>query len=216
MTCCTAHANVCVSVSRSSGPGRYGSCSTWLIVFIFTVTAGDAAALGVAAWAVRLTAHDLLLFGALLACIAATVEFTKRAGHSAGVVKDVYAVWELPVAILLPPLCALLAPLLQYVLTHWRGRSCHRTGARSASPRSGSPTASPRVAFHTVAQPALGPVAGAGCPHMSLWLLAVAAIGLLRWTVNQGLAPPAHQGCGSGHADPRPAAGPGAGAERRR
>ena len=49
------------------------------------------------------------------------------------------------------------------------------------------------VAFHTVAQPALGPVASSGS-HMSLWLLAVAAIGLLRWTVNQGLVLPAIKG----------------------
>src|SRR5580693_3852751 len=128
---------------------------TWLIVFIFTVTAGYAAALGVAAWAVRLTAHDVFLFGALLACIAATVEFTKRAGHSAGVVKDVYAVWELPVAILLPPLCALLAPLLQYVLTHWRGRRVppHRRAFSISAIGLSYGIAS--VAFHTVAQPAL-------------------------------------------------------------
>jgi diguanylate cyclase (GGDEF)-like protein len=166
---------------------------TWLIVFIFTVTAGYAAALGVAAWAVRLTAHDVFLFGALLACIAATVEFTKRAGHSAGVVKDVYAVWELPVAILLPPLCALLAPLLQYVLTHWRGRRVppHRRAFSISAIGLSYGIAS--VAFHTVAQPALGPVASSGS-HMSLWLLAVAAIGLLRWTVNQGLVLPAIKG----------------------
>ncbi len=55
-------------------------------------------------------------------CIAATVELTKRTGENAGVTKDVYAVWELPIAILLPPLFALLAPLVQFALTQWRIR----------------------------------------------------------------------------------------------
>jgi diguanylate cyclase (GGDEF)-like protein len=165
----------------------------WLIVFILSVTTAYAAALGLAAWAVRITAHDVFLFAALLACIAATVEFTKRAGHSAGVVKDVYAVWELPVAILLPPLCALLAPLVQYVLTHWRGRRVppHRRAFSISAVGLSYGMAS--VVFHSVVQPAIGPVASSG-PHASLVLLVVAGIGLLRWALNQALVLPAIKG----------------------
>jgi len=84
-----------------------------LILFIVAVATAYVAAVGVAGAATRYTLSDVLLFGALLICIAATVELTKRTGENAGVTKDVYAVWELPIAILLPPLFALLAPLVQ-------------------------------------------------------------------------------------------------------
>jgi len=65
---------------------------------------------------------DLVLFAALMLCVATTVELTKRAGENAGVTKDVYAVWELPIAILLPPVFALLAPLIRILLTQFRIR----------------------------------------------------------------------------------------------
>ncbi len=93
-----------------------------LIGLIALVTSGYLAAVVLAASTVHVRPRDLLLFGALLACIAATVELTKRSGENAGVIKDVYAVWELPIAILLPPVYALLAPVLQYTLTQWRIR----------------------------------------------------------------------------------------------
>ena len=67
-----------------------------LIAFITVVTSGYLAAVVLAASTVHVEHRDLLLFGALLACIAATVELTKRSGENAGVIKDVYAVWELP------------------------------------------------------------------------------------------------------------------------
>src|SRR5258708_35911137 len=83
----------------------------WLPAFVLSVTVVYLAAVGLAVSTVHLSGRDLLVFGALLGCIAATVELTKRAGENAGVTKDVYAVWELPIAILLPPAYALLAPL---------------------------------------------------------------------------------------------------------
>ena len=45
---------------------------------------------------------DIALFAALLACGAFSVEMARRASEPSGVVKDVYAVWELPVVFLLP------------------------------------------------------------------------------------------------------------------
>ena len=65
---------------------------------------------------------DLLVFAVLLLCIATTVELTKRAGENAGVIKDVWGVWELPIAILLPPVFALVAPLIQITLAQYRIR----------------------------------------------------------------------------------------------
>ena len=37
-------------------------------------------------------------------------------------IKDVQGVWELPVAILLPPLYALIAPITRIALMQWRVR----------------------------------------------------------------------------------------------
>src|SRR3984893_2933379 len=65
---------------------------------------------------------DLVLFAALLACGAFSVEMARRASEPAGVVKDVYAVWELPVVFLLPGLYALIVPAIRLTLTQWRVR----------------------------------------------------------------------------------------------
>jgi hypothetical protein len=62
----------------------------------------DAAVLRAAASAATVRAHDLVLFGLLLVCDALTVELTRRIGENTGMVKDVYATWELPAAMLLP------------------------------------------------------------------------------------------------------------------
>ena len=82
----------------------------------------DGAAIVVSAAALPVRAHDLAVFGLLLACNGATVELTRRVGENLGLVKDVHAIWELPVAILLPPFYALLMPIVRLALTQWRVR----------------------------------------------------------------------------------------------
>ena len=94
-----------------SGTGRCGPCPRWLTVFVLAVIATDLVAIGVAASFVTITAHDLALFGLLLGCTALAVEMSRKAGEQGGMTKDVQGVWELPVAILLPPLYALIAPI---------------------------------------------------------------------------------------------------------
>ena len=90
----------------------------WLIVFVITVVAADVAAIGVAASATVFSRQDLALFGLLLGCTAAAVELARKAGERGGLlIKDVQGVWELPVAILLPPFYALVAPIAQTALT---------------------------------------------------------------------------------------------------
>jgi len=59
---------------------------------------------------------------ALLLCGAATVELTKRSGENAGLITDIYSVWELPIAILLPLGYAMLVPVIRLGLTQWRVR----------------------------------------------------------------------------------------------
>jgi diguanylate cyclase (GGDEF)-like protein len=98
------------------------SLPRWLTVFVLTVVAVDAAAIGVAASFTTITAHDLLLFGLLLGCTALAVELSRKAGEQGGMIKDVQGVWELPVAILLPPLYALIAPIVRIALMQSRVR----------------------------------------------------------------------------------------------
>ncbi len=93
-----------------------------LVAFVLTVIAVDLAAIGIAASFTAITMHDLALFGLLLGCTAASVELTRKAGEPGGIIKDVQGVWELPAAILLPPLYALVVPIVRIALVWWRIR----------------------------------------------------------------------------------------------
>ncbi|WP_242905375.1 sensor domain-containing diguanylate cyclase [Actinomadura terrae] len=63
---------------------------------------------------------DLLTFVALLACGAVCIEATRRLGIPAGVGRDLLSAWWLPVALLLPPLYALLMPIPLQALLQFR------------------------------------------------------------------------------------------------
>ena len=78
----------------------------------------------IAFYAVHFHFHldNLALFAALLACVAFSVEMSRRASEPDGVVKDVYAVWELPMVFLLPGLYALMVPAIRLTLSQWRVR----------------------------------------------------------------------------------------------
>lgn len=167
-----------------------------LAAFITAITVVYAAALGLASWAADISARDLALFAALLLCIATTVELTKRAGENAGVTKDVYAVWELPIAILLPPVFALLAPLIRIGLTQYRIRRvpAHRRVFTASALGLSYGLAS--VGFQAIGHLATGP-GGLTAPirfsqlQIAGWLLAVAAVGVLQWAANLALVLPA-------------------------
>jgi len=136
----------------------------WLVAFIGLVTAAYAIAIAAAVvlqpWAESW--HNLWLFGALLLCTALTVELTKRIGENAGLIKDVYTVWELPLAILLPPVYALVAPIFRFTLTQVRIRRIplHRRVFSAAVV--GLANASASLVFHAItgrgfaATPAVG------------------------------------------------------------
>src|ERR1700746_1319817 len=94
----------------------------WLVAFVLVVIATDLTAIGVAASSLPTTRGDLALFGLLLGCTAASVELTRKSGEQGGMIKDVQGVWELPVAILLPVLYALVIPIIRVALVQWRIR----------------------------------------------------------------------------------------------
>jgi diguanylate cyclase (GGDEF)-like protein len=167
-----------------------------LAIFIVVLTAVYTAALGVTATMADVHPWDLFVFAALLLCIATTVELTKRAGENAGVIKDVWGVWELPIAILLPPVFALVAPLIQVTLAQYRIRRIplHRRVFSAAAVGLSYGLAS--VAFHAVGPLVLGPgvlVDPGRYSHAQVagWLLAVAAAGVLQWAANLALVLPA-------------------------
>jgi diguanylate cyclase (GGDEF)-like protein len=66
-------------------------------------------------------AADLWKFALLLGCGLTSVAATPRMAYlQGGMTRDFIAVWVLPVAILLPPVYAMVTPVPLYLLTHWR------------------------------------------------------------------------------------------------
>jgi diguanylate cyclase (GGDEF)-like protein len=165
----------------------------WLVAYITALVLAETVAIVLAAGAGLGGGRGLWLFAALLGCNAATVELTRRAGENAGVIKDVHGVWELPVAILLPPVYALVMPVLRVILVQWRirrGPAHRRVFTASVIGLSYGVTS---VAFHAITGSAAGqwtsPTSGA-----TKWMLAVAACGLLQWGINNALVMPAIKG----------------------
>ncbi len=125
----------------------------WLVAVIVLVVAGYAAAIGIAVSLLTIRAHDLVVFGTLMACAAATVELRRKQRDRVGVNNDVYGVWELAIAILLPPAYALVSPILPVALMQWRVRRgvLYRRVYTAAS--QGLSFASASVTFHLLACP---------------------------------------------------------------
>jgi diguanylate cyclase (GGDEF)-like protein len=157
-----------------------------LRAYLLAVICADLAWLAVSGATFRFHGGDLLLFGALLACVAATVELTRRASEPAGVSRDVYAVWELPVVILLPPLYALLIPAIRLALTHWRVR-------RSPPYRRVFSAAAIGIAYgcggavYRAILPVQDHPRAYLWSHTAIWLGAAAACAVTQWMVNQAL-----------------------------
>src|SRR5580700_2707770 len=84
---------------------------TSLIVYIVAVLGVDLALIG---WQLAGTREpqtdNVILFAALLAAAVICIEAMRRLGHPSGVSRDLLSAWWLPIALLLPPLYALLAP----------------------------------------------------------------------------------------------------------
>ena len=158
----------------------------WLVRFILAVAALAAIAISVSARMTDLHPGQLLLFGFLLACSLATVELTRRAGENAGLTKDVGGVWELPIAILLPPVYALIGPIPRIMLTQFRTRSMPIYKRIFTAAAIGLSYGGASLAFHTVNQEVIRHIPGSEA-RSAAWILAVAACGTLQWAVNNCL-----------------------------
>jgi diguanylate cyclase (GGDEF)-like protein len=164
----------------------------WLRAYIVAVAAVNLLAVVLALRVGGLgSGRSLVLLGILVACEAATVEFAKRAGEVTGVAADVHGVWTLPVAILLPPVYALVVPGLRLALVQWRIQRSARLHRRVFTAAVlGLAYGAASLVFHGImGSPPGVEVAPGG--HAPVWILAVAAAGLVKWSVDTGLILPA-------------------------
>jgi diguanylate cyclase (GGDEF)-like protein len=162
------------------------SLPRWLTIFVLTVIALDAVAIGVAASFTTITPHDLLLFGLLLGCTALAVEMSRKAGEQGGMIKDVQGVWELPVAILLPPVFALIAPIARIALMQWRVRRAPPYRRVFSSASIGLSYGAASVTFHGLS--GLFPASPGGTLiHATVWTLLVTVAVLVKSVLNKAM-----------------------------
>ncbi|MEQ4720446.1 GGDEF domain-containing protein [Nonomuraea sp. B19D2] len=146
----TSHASIRSGDGVSTLAGRWPLLGQRrpLVVYLCAIVALDLAAIMVCAVTTVFQWRDLLTFGALMACGAVCIEATRRLGMPAGVSRDLLSAWWLPVALLLPPLYAIFAPIVLQVLLQVRVRATvlYRRVFTSAAIGLAGCTAS--VAFH--------------------------------------------------------------------
>src|SRR6202020_3069160 len=93
-----------------------------LVVYVLTVLAAYFTFTGFEVVGTSVTAGDVTLFAGLMCCGAVCVEATRRLGQPSGVWRDLLSAWWLPVALLLPPVYALIAPAVLGLLIYVRVR----------------------------------------------------------------------------------------------
>lgn len=103
---------------RAGAPGRPSLLAAYVSVAVALHLA--LTVVGVLRTPVRL--YEVVTFAALLVCGAACIEASRRLGLPAGVARDLLSAWWLPVALLLPPVYALLIPIPLQLLSHFRVR----------------------------------------------------------------------------------------------
>src|ERR1700678_3285185 len=151
----------------------------WQLPMALRVYVGAApiAALALAGYAASQTTwhtSQLATFLLLVACGLASVAATPRTAYAQGaLVRDFITAWVLPVAILLPPVYAMVTPIPLLVLTQWRihkgviYRRAFTAGAMGLAYGGAS------LAFRAFPSSFAGGAIGAGL-HAFTWALAVA------------------------------------------
>jgi len=160
----------------------------WLAACVSAVIAVYAAAVaeGLASGQVR--PGDLRLCAVFIGCGAVSVELTRRAGEREGVTRDVYAIWDLPAAVMLPPLYALVIPLPRVVLTEWRIRRTllHRRAYSTSA--HGLAYAAASLVFRSALPALYGGEGSSG--HALAWIMLAAGCGLVSMTIQACLILP--------------------------
>lgn len=169
----------------------------WLVAFVLTVIVAAGAAIVAAAALTVVRGHDLALFAVLLGCDVVTVELTRRSGEPAGLIKETHAVWELPIALLLPPLYGLAAPIVRIALTQWRVRRALAYRRVFTAAALGLTYAAASVTFRALAPPLTGWFSASGM-RVEAWAVAALACGVLRSVLNKLLVMTAVKGSDPG------------------
>ena len=161
----------------------------WLAACVTAVIAAYAAAVAGALASGQVRPGDLRLCAVFVGCGAASVELTRRAGEREGLARDVYAIWDLPAAVLLPPLYALVIPLPRAVLTEWRIRRTllHRRAYSTAA--HGLAYAAASLVFRSAVPALCGGGAGSG-GHALAWITLAAGCGLVSMAIQACLILP--------------------------
>jgi diguanylate cyclase (GGDEF)-like protein len=161
----------------------------WLAAYVTAVIVAYAAATAGALASTPVRPSDLRLCAVFVGCGAASVELTRRAGEREGLTRDVYVIWDLPAAMLLPPLYALVIPLPRVVLTEWRIRRTllHRRAYSTAA--FGLSNAAASLVFRS-ALPALCGGGGGSGGHAPSWITLAAGCGLVSMAVQACLILP--------------------------
>jgi len=119
-------------------------------------------------------ASDAWRFALLLGCGLVSVAATPRMAYlQGGMTRDFLTVWVLPIAILLPPIYAMVTPIPLYILTQWRVHRgvVYRRVFSGAAISLGYGVAS--LVFRAIPDSFAGPVIGTGV-HALTWTAAVA------------------------------------------
>src|SRR6266566_253324 len=158
----------------------------WLVAFVLAVIATDLTAIGVAASSTAITRSDLALFCLLLGCTVASMELTRKSGEQGGMIKDVHGVWELPTAILLPVLYALIIPNIRIAMLQWRIRRApvYRRAFSGAAISLSYGAAS--ITFHSLYGPLLQD-SGGTLLRGTVWTLVVVLSVLVKEIVNKAV-----------------------------
>jgi len=157
----------------------------WLVGFILTIIATAGIAIVAAAALTSFNARDAVLFGVLLGCDLATVELTRRSGEpGGGLIKETHAVWELPIALLLPPLYGLLTAVIRLAHTQWRVRRALAYRRVYSASALGLTYAAASVGFRAVAPPMAG-FLSVPAATLQTWAMLALACGALRVVLNK-------------------------------
>ena len=154
----------------------------WLLrCYVGAVPLAALVLIGVTAARTSTSPADLGKFLVLLGCGAISVVATPRiARGQAAVVRDFLTVWVLPVAILLPPVYAMVMPFPLLMLTQWHMRwgIIYRRVFTGAAIGLAYGVAS--IAFHAIPASFAGPALGTGV-HALTWTVSVLMAEVIGW-----------------------------------
>jgi diguanylate cyclase (GGDEF)-like protein len=157
--------------------------STYIVSVVIAAAIVAAIALARATW----TAVDVATFLGLLGCGVVAIEATRTVREPTGsVARDLQTVWYLAIAITLPPVYALIAPIPLTAYRLWRVRRVlmHRRVFSNATISLAYGGAS--AAFHLIPPSLAGTAPGSGL-HAVTWTCLAACCGALAWVINNGL-----------------------------